>query len=193
MKSSNFAILLVIFVLTAVCGGVSRSDAVLKRLVSITITPANSSLALGTTEQFTATGTYSDNSTKDLTQSATWSSSMKSVAAISNRAGSKGEATAVATGTTTIAAKSGIFSSSTVLTVTVALVSITVNPTNPSIAPGATGQFSATGIYSNNTTSNITTSVTWSSSVNSVATISNAAGSNGLATAVAAGTTTITA
>lgn len=73
------------------------------------------------------------------------------------------------------------------------LVSIAVTPTNPSIAKGTTQQFTATGTYSDSTTQHITTSVTWSSSNTGVATISNASGSNGLASAVDVGTTTITA
>lgn len=73
------------------------------------------------------------------------------------------------------------------------LVSIGVTPTDPSIATGATQQFTATGTYSDNTTQDLTASVTWSSSATAVATISNTAGSNGKATSVAAGTTTIKA
>ena len=84
MKSSNILILLLIVVLATVCGGVTSSDAAPKKLVSIAVTPTNPSIVLGTTEQFTATGTYSDNSTRNLTTSVTWSSSAKSVATISN-------------------------------------------------------------------------------------------------------------
>src|SRR5207247_7435925 len=47
--------------------------------------------------------------------------------------------------------------------------------------------------FSDSTTQDLTTQVTWSSSSTAVATISNAGGSQGLATSVAAGTTTITA
>jgi len=35
-------------------------------LVSIAVTPANSSMAVGATKQFTATGTFSDSSTQDV-------------------------------------------------------------------------------------------------------------------------------
>jgi hypothetical protein len=69
------------------------------------------------------------------------------------------------------------------------LVSVAVTPVNPSIAIGATQQFTATGTYSDNSTQNMTASVTWSSSDTTKATISN----TGLATVVAAGTVTITA
>src|SRR5206468_6807618 len=42
--------------------------------VSIAVTPANPAIAKGTTQQFTATGTYSDARTQDLTGSVTWTS-----------------------------------------------------------------------------------------------------------------------
>ena len=53
-------------------------------LSSIAVTPANPSVAKGLTEQFIATRTYSDNSTKDLTTQVTWASATTSVATISN-------------------------------------------------------------------------------------------------------------
>ncbi len=84
-------------------------------LDSIAVTPANTSTPLGGTQQFTATGTYSDGSTAPLT--ATWSSS-SAVATIS----SGGLATAASSGCggpTTITATSGSVSGSTVLTVSV--------------------------------------------------------------------------
>ena len=122
--------------ITATSGNISGSTTLTvtpATLVSITVTPANPSIVLGTTEQFTATGTYSDNSTQDMTTSVTWSSSAGSVATISNAAGSNGKATSVAAGTTTITATSGNISGSTTLTVTPGgsgannVLSITVN------------------------------------------------------------------
>src|SRR5207249_12326751 len=78
--------------------------------------------------------------------------------------------------------------SSDLLTVTAAILStITVTPTAPSVANGTTRQFTATGTYSDFTTQDLTTQVTWSSSSPAVATISNAGGTQGLATSVAAG------
>jgi len=163
-------------------------------LASITVTPADPSIALGTTKQFTATGTYSDSTTQDLTTSVTWSSSSPGVAAVSNAAGTKGLATSVTTGSTTITATSGSVSGYTTLSVTPAqLTSIAITPTNPQIAKGTTKQFTATGTYTDASTQDLTTSATWSSSSTGIATISNAAGSKGLATSVATGSTTITA
>jgi uncharacterized protein YjdB len=165
-------------------------------LVSIAVTPANPQVALGMTRQFTATGTYSDSSTQDLTGSVTWSSSDTGIATISNAGGSEGLATTLALGATTITATDPgtSIAGSTTLTVTAAvLVSIAVTPANPQIALGMTQQFTATGTFSDSSTQDLTTSVTWSSSDTGIATISNAGGSEGLATTLAVGSTTITA
>ena len=53
-------------------------------LQSITVTPANPSIAVGAHQQFTATGNYSDGSHQNLTNSATWTSSNQSVATVNS-------------------------------------------------------------------------------------------------------------
>jgi uncharacterized protein YjdB len=163
-------------------------------LLAITVAPVTASIAAGDTQQFTATGHYSDLSTADLTSSVTWSSSLTSYGTVSNASGSQGLATGVADGATTITATDGLISGAAVLTVLPAvLVSITVSPTATSIAVGDTQQFTATGVYSDLSTADLTDSVTWSSSLMSYGTVSNTSGSQGLATGVADGATTITA
>src|SRR6202035_1673658 len=150
-------------------------------LVSIAVTPSAPSIAKGQMQQFVATGTYSDGSSQNLTSTVNWSSSSQGVATISNG----GLATGTSVGTTTVAASFGMVSGSTTLTVTTAaLVSIAVTPGNPSIASGANQQFTATGTYTDGSMQNITGTVTWTSNTSAVATISNAAGTNGLATSV---------
>ena len=157
-------------------------------LVSIEVTPTNPSIANGTTEQFTATGVFSDGTTQNLTSQVAWSSSSAGVATVSNAAGTQGLATGVSPGTSIITAALDAVSGNTTLTVTNAvLISLAVTPPNPSIAVGTTQQFIATGTFSDGSTQNLTSSVTWASSDNTLATISNAAGSNGLATGVAVG------
>jgi Bacterial Ig-like domain (group 2) len=159
-------------------------------LVSISLTPPNPSFANNTSQQFTATATYANNRTSDVTESVTWISSDETRATIDK----PGHVTGKGIGTATIKASAGGISGETTLTVTPAtLVSIALTPANPGIAKGTTQQFTATGAFSDNTTQDLTTSVIWSSSNTGASTISNAAGSKGLATAVAAGTTTITA
>jgi hypothetical protein len=81
-------------------------------LVSIAATPANSSITIGGTQQFTATGTYSDGSQQNLS-TATWSSSAPGVATIS----AGGLATGGTPGSSSITATVGSISGSTNLTV----------------------------------------------------------------------------
>jgi hypothetical protein len=158
-------------------------------LVSIAVTPANQSVAAGTQQQFTATGTFSDNSTQNLTNSVTWASSDTTIATVS----AAGLATTLQkAGTTSISAQQGNIIGKTNLTVTTTatLVSIAVTPPNQSVVAGTPVQFTATGTFSDNSTQNLTNSVTWVSSDTTIATISAA----GLATTLQkAGTTSISA
>jgi trimeric autotransporter adhesin len=182
--------------ISATLGGISASTVLTvtpATLVSIGVTPANPSIASGLTSQFMATGVYTDNSTQDLTATVAWTSSDPTVASISNASASHGLATGVGPGAVTITAASGSVSRTTGLTVTPAtLVSIALIPANPSIANGTQQQFAATGTYTDASTHDVTMAVTWSSSDGTVATISNASGSNGLATSVSQGSVTIT-
>jgi uncharacterized protein YjdB len=87
-------------------------------LLSVDVSPVAPSIEYGTTQQFTATGHYTDNSTQDLTTQVTWASSDEAVATVSNADGSNGLATTAATGNTTVSATSGDVSGSATLTVT---------------------------------------------------------------------------
>jgi len=174
--------------ITATQNAVTSNTAVLTvtpaTLTSIAVTPANPSITKGATQQFTATGTFSDNSTQVLTNAA-WASGTGTVATIN----ATGLATAVGVGTSTISATSGSITGSTLLTVNPAtLVSIAVTPANPAITKGATQQFTATGTFSDNSTQ-VLTSAVWASGTGAVATIN----ATGLATAVGVGTSTISA
>ena len=166
-------------------------------LTSVTVTPADPSIALGKTQQFTATGTFSDGKTQNITSSASWSSSNVLVSTISNTAGSNGLAASVGVGSTTITATSGIISGTTTLTITPAVLeSIEVTPASATISISTniiTQQFAAMGIFTDGSSQDLTTSVTWNSSNISIANISNAPGSQGLATVSGVGTTNITA
>lgn len=71
----------------------------------------------------------------------------------------------------------------------VTLESITIDPSSPSLAIGASQAFTAIGNFSNDTSEQLGAGVTWSSSDPNVASIN----ASGQATAVGGGTTTITA
>ncbi len=161
-------------------------------LVSIHISPEIPSLAKGTTLQLAATGTYTDDSTRDLTKDATWGASDPSVASVSNADGSDGLASALNVGLTAISASLGTVTGTTALEVTAAaLVSIDASPANPSLSKGTTLQLTATGTYTDGSIQDITRQVTWTSSDPSVASVSNAAGTNGLATALGVGSAAV--
>ena len=142
----------------------------------------------GASQQFTATGQFSDGSSHALTTSLTWSTSDASVASIS----STGLANALVAGVVTITAQSGTITGTATLNVTAAaanLMSIIVAPATSSIPVNTTQQFSATGSYADGSRSDLTTLVTWNSSSTAVATVDI----NGIATGVAPGTSTVSA
>lgn len=175
--------------ITASVSGVTSNVAALTvnpaALVSIAVAPSNASVAKGLTQTFTATGTYTDSSTSDLSATATWVSTQLSVATVSS-----GLASAQTTGSSTITASVGsIHSNGAALTVTAAsLVSIAVTPTTASVAKGLTQPFTATGTYTDASTSDVTATATWAATPSSVATV-NA----GLASTLTTGSTGITA
>jgi len=82
-------------------------------LQSITITPANQSISVGATQNFVATGNYSDGTTQVITTTVTWSSQNANVATITQ----SGQATGVSKGSTTIQATTGGITGMTQLTV----------------------------------------------------------------------------
>ncbi len=155
-------------------------------LASIQLDPQDSTLPVGATQQFTATGVYSDGSTQDLTSTATWSSSQLLVAVIN----SSGMAAGLLQGVSVIQASSGSISANTNLSVSSpALASIAVTPTSATLAVGASQQFDAMGTYTDGSTQDVTTLAAWSSSATTVATVS----ATGLAVGTGQGSTAITA
>lgn len=162
--------------------GVTVTSAV---LTSIQVGIPSPSLASGSTEQLTATGIFSDNTTQPLTSQVAWQSSDTTVAAISG----VGVLTALKAGAVTVTATLNSLSGSGSVTITApALSSITVSPAVFSVASGQTKQLSAQGVYTDGTTQDVTGQVTWSSS-----TASAAVDSNGLVTGVSVGSSVITA
>jgi uncharacterized protein YjdB len=172
--------------ITATVGSLTDSTTltvVAAHLISITVSPFTASLAIGTEQQFTATGSFDDGSTQVL-PSVQWSSSAQNVLTVS----STGLGAAVAAGTSTLTATSGAISGTASVTVTSAtLVSLSIAPANSTMPNEANKQFAATGTFSDSTTQDMTQLVLWKSS-NPAVVIINA---SGLATSVATGNTTI--
>ena len=182
-------------ILTATVRGVSATVTLTVTTATIdtmTIIPANPSIAKGLTTQFTVSGKFSDLTTQDLTFDATWASGASDVAIVSDDVGSKGFAKSITVGATTISATFDRVSDSTLLTVKEKeLQSIAVTPTDSSITGiSKTVNFIATGRYTDGTTADITSTSVWASSKPEIATITTP---GGVATTVAAGTTSISA
>lgn len=143
--------------------------------------------------QFTATGTYTDGTSADLTGSVTWTSSDATVGVISNDAGTLGLATLSAAGATEITAlhaASGVSATVAVSVLAGPLLSLEISPLDPSVLVGTTLQLAAAAaVDADGTMVDRTGAVAWTSSDESVATVS----AGGLVSALALGTTTITA
>ncbi len=179
----------------AACGGTSTGSPP-PVLNSVTVAPLQGSVRVGSTQQFTATGKYSDGSTNDLTDSASWSSSNSSQASIQTSGGvNPGLASGIAAGTVTITATSAGISGTAQLTVTTTgtISSITLNPSSLTLAVNVTQQFDAVALYTDGTTQDVTTAADWTSSTNSATVETSGASQPGLATGVASGSTTIRA
>jgi hypothetical protein len=169
-------------------------------LISITLKPTSiSSLIVGLSSSFTATGLYgdsSDTSTQfsiDVTTAATWTVDDSTIATVGNTTSTAGQVTGVGKGTANVTATlSGKSATASVSVITATLLSITVSPSTASVRVGKTYPFTAKGTFDNGTEVDITNSVTWTSSNTSVATISNASGSIGVATGVASSSTAVT-
>ena len=115
-------------------------------LVSIAVTPAEPTVAAGTDQQFSATGTYSDSSTADVTDAVDWASSDSDVATID----ATGLAHSLTSGTSTISATQGAVSGDTLLTVTNQASSPVITP-SPDVTAEATGPSGAAVGYTNPT------------------------------------------
>ncbi len=94
--------------------GTSSLTATAPVLNSISVTPTGTSLSVGSAQQYSATGTYTDGSTQNLTNEVTWSSSAPQVASVTTN----GVVTTVAQGTASLTAASGTISGSSILNVT---------------------------------------------------------------------------
>jgi len=160
---------------------------------SVVIQPQQpDNLPVGLTQEFTALGTFSDETQLPLTFDADWSSSDPSVASISVGRAETKVVSALKIGTTTISAEfDGVVVVDPVPLTVIApsLVSIAVTPANSSLLSLSTQAFTATGKYSAGNSFNITDSVQWDSNNKTIATIET----NGMVKSLAQGATTIKA
>ncbi len=155
-------------------------------LSSITISPNPSSIPVGLSEQLSAMGNFTDGSTMDLTQMATWSAAPSSSASLSVT----GMLKAVAQGSVQVSAVFQSVTGNAAVTVTPpALVSIAVTPNLSDVPIGRTEQLAATGTYTDGSTADITALASWNTNPSVFATISSA----GIVSGVAVGNVQVSA
>ncbi|MBI3090624.1 MAG: Ig-like domain-containing protein [Candidatus Tectomicrobia bacterium] len=180
-------------VISASAQGVSSSATITVTLGpqprSLQVTPQTSTIStLDGTVQLSALGTFADGSTRDLTRSVAWRSSNDSVAVVSG----SGSVRARGDGTAAVTATSEGVSAAAVITVAsgAGVLTVSVAPATPTLSQvGATTQLTATSVSAAGATQDVTSTASWSSSAENVATVSP----RGLVTAVAAGSAVITA
>jgi len=163
-------------------------------LQNIVISPSNPSISLGMTQAFSATGTYSDGSTQDITESLLWNTSDSQIATISNYSNSPtpaGQATTSywgTTGSTVVSAGLQNVMATTTLTVSEPkIVALSIEPAVATLAPGKQAVFEVYQVYDNGARYySLQGLFNWTSADSSVATVD----ANGVATGVTAGLST---
>ena len=127
-------------------------------LKSLAISPTAPKVAKGLTQQFTATATFSDGTTQDVTALSSWSikdTTGTGVAGINSR----GLATARSIGKARITARYLTASATATLEVTAAtLRTLALSPLTPVAAKGTAQRFTATGTFSDGTVQDVTSS-----------------------------------
>ena len=135
-------------------------------LLSITVGPSGALIPLGTAQQLSASGAFSDGSTQDITTSVRWNVFPQAIASVS----STGLLSGKSLGAATVAARSGSVTGAATVSVTPAnLVGIAIQPVASSLAIGSAEQLSAIGTLADGSTLDITGSVSWNSSDSSIA------------------------
>ena len=160
-------------------------------LTGIAITPSEISLAKGSKIAVAVTANFSDNTKVDVSEQVTWVVTDEQIVKIEN---DPLEITSLNEGTTTVTASLMDQEAELLINVTNAeLASIEIYPVNSTIPLGQSQQFYAQGIFSDGSVQDLTSEVTWLSSNEELALISNAETLSGLAESISLGNTTLKA
>ena len=162
---------------------VTVTDAVLQTLV---VTPNEKSLAKGLTQQYIATGHFSNGDEQDLSGEVIWSADPTNIADIDP----SGLLTGREIGSATVKATRGTVSGTTSVTVSEAtLVNLTFGGEENTLADGTRLQMQVFANYTDGSRSDVTGQASWVSSVSTVAAVDQ----QGLITGLEVGETTVSA
>lgn len=164
-------------------------------LTGINISPLNPRLVAATTVQLTATGTFSNGSSRDISGAVDWTVANTDFATIATPGGNLAWLNPLAaTSGTKVTAKSGSVSADTTLTVIEPqLRDISIAPVNPEQTAGTSTQLSVTAFFSDGSSQDVTLSSDWSSDADTIATVGNSGINKGRVSAVANGSAIISA
>lgn len=155
-------------------------------MTAIQISPVSVIVAKGQTEQLSATATYSDGHTANVTDSVAWLPADPSIVTVSP----DGLLTGTELGSTLISvSQNGIASNNADAAVTDAVITALTLTVPPAIAKGQIQQLTAIAAYSDGSTADITDSVAWFTTDPAIATVTPA----GALTGVAVGSTSVSA
>ncbi|KGJ97652.1 beta strand repeat-containing protein [Colwellia psychrerythraea] len=145
------------------------SDAIVTKLQ---ISPLDPSVPVGIEGQFTAIAYYSDNTTADVTTTTNWLVDDYTVAAVIPTGEFSGYAKALSQGTTQLTASYQGQSSSTLITVSPAILeSLSLSPTQVTIPVGTTQQYQLFGVFSDGSNHDLTLFASYQSSKPIIASI----------------------
>ena len=165
-------------------------------LISITVTPANITVAMGMGAAFRATGQWSDLTRRDLTALATWSSSDPKVVSSAGLDADGARFVAKEVGSVVVAASYCGVNGATKLTVAdCGIMQINVSPAGPLTLPvGDSVQLAAQALLCGGPASQDVTSIaSWQASSPSVLAMGSGLANAGRATAQSAGVATVSA
>ena len=163
-------------------------------LESIAIQLDNTNLPSGMRQQLSAVGTFSDASTRDISQQVTWQSSNVALATVSNAIGEAGLLRAVQTGEVSISATLGVVVAQVSVDITDAvLTSLSITLPEAEMNVKTTQQARVSAVYSDSSTQDVTAQVDWLSSNSEIASIGNNQSDKGRVSALSIGTVNLSA
>ena len=177
--------------ITASFGGFSGTSAITvspAKLLSLTCSPNPITVPLGVTGNLKATGTYDGGVTRDVTTDVAWTTDDATISTVDT----KGIVTAASVGSTSAhATLDGIVGTCSVVVTKATVASITIAPNPLSLVVGTKQFATAAAKLTDGTTLDVSTTCTWASANDKVATVSNGPGAQGQVAATGAGTTSI--
>jgi len=167
------------------------TDPLPSSLIGIGVGPQHPTVTLGESLQFTATGFYNDQTTRDITDTVEWYSDNPSVLEVSNSLDSEGSGTTLSSGQSQVSAEFyGLSSPAVRVSVIQASVDdLALSPASVILHQGQRVQLQAQASFSDGSHGNVSGSVVWMTDTPSVATVNSSgeAKAEGLGTAQISG------